>query len=186
MIFCMYVKSHFNIIMFTQEDQQRYNKLFKSIFMQKMQFLFSNPKYLYAIAGQKPSCSVVGVLTTRFQVEIIQTPVFQLLTKVLDTHLKFFILKSDSLSVIVNLPVLSLPVWSFTLSLPIPHLSGLPTLPFLYFYTIELDSIEICLVHLFCLSPVLLVPFLLVSLSTRPFSSLIFNITSHLLSCSTS
>ena len=105
MIFCMYVKSHFNIIMFTQEDQQRYNKLFKSIFMQKMQFLFSNPKYLYAIAGQKPSCSVVGVLTAGFQVEIIETPIFQFLTKVLDTHLIFFILKSDSLSIIVKLPI---------------------------------------------------------------------------------
>ena len=118
--------------------------------------------------------------------EIIKTPVFQLLTKVLDTHLNFFILKSDSLSIIVKLPVPSLSVRSLTHSLPIPYpslTSGLPTLPVLYFYIIEHDPIEICLVHLFCLSPVLLVPFLLVSLSTRPFSSLIFNITTHLLSC---
>ena len=88
-----------NDILYVCQKSLQYNNVYtrrstelqqtlQEFFLRKMQLLFSNPKYLDAIAWQKPSCSVVGVLTTGFQVEIIETPVFQLLTKVLDTHLK--------------------------------------------------------------------------------------------------
>ena len=40
------------------------------------------------MSREEPSCSVVGVLTTRFQMKIIETPVLQLLTEVLNTNLQ--------------------------------------------------------------------------------------------------
>ena len=44
--------------------------------------------HLNTITRQEPPCSVVGVLTTWFQMKIIETPVLQLLTEVLNTNLR--------------------------------------------------------------------------------------------------